>query len=383
MNNTDYYSVFRIRAFNDLTNRAKPGILIYITVWFAIAYALELATVNPTFFTLNSAILFVFVVTRALHLRLRRNVTAENVSLLEGWLVGSVLFGALHWGMMTAWVFYEPTLTNVEAPILVVLAALAMGGTSTLSISRVIRIYYPILLFLPSAAYFAWEGSQQSLMYASLIIASIIYIFIASSSSEQDYWQALSSNVIAEERALELEKLTITDPLTQIKNRMFFDTEYEKEWQRSARLKSCMSVLMIDLDFFKKLNDNYGHIFGDAVLQKVAAALDESVLRPADCVARYGGEEFIVMLPATNEEGLGIVAERVLQNIAALKFEYQGQSINVTCSIGGATSSPHPSHNSEELIKRADDALYQAKENGRNRFVMSKDELDERITRIG
>ncbi len=383
MSNTDYYSLLRIRAFNDLTNRARPGIFIYATVWFAIAFALNIYEENRLFFQINSALIIAFFVARLSHLAMRSRVDKHNVAKLEGFLVGCILIGAIHWGIMSAWVFYDNHLSTAQAPVLIVLAAFAMGGTSTLSISRIIRMYYPGVLFVPSILYFLWSADPSSYLYAGLIIVSWIYIHIASASAEHDYWQAISNNLIAEERAKELEKLSVTDPLTQLKNRMYFDTEYEKEWQRSARLKSCISILMVDLDYFKNLNDTYGHMFGDEVLRSVADCLQTNILRPADCVARYGGEEFIMMLPNTNEEGIRIVAERITHAVSKLTFESEEKTVHVTCSIGGATAYPHPEHDRSDLVKKADIALYEAKESGRNKFIINTDNLDPKVPRIG
>ena len=383
MSNTDYYSLLRIRAFNDLTNRAKPGIFIYATVWFAIAFSLDIHKQAGIFFEVNSSLIVAFFVVRLTHLFFRNKVDKSNVALLETVLVTSILLGALHWGIMSVLVFYDGDMATIQAPILIVLAAFAMGGTSTLSISRTIRLLYPCFLFSPSILFFLWEGTSLSFLYAGLIAASWVYIYIASTSAEHDYWQAISNNLIAEERAKDLEKLSVTDPLTQLKNRMYFDAEYEKEWQRSARLKSCISLLMVDLDYFKQLNDNYGHVFGDEVLQAVAACISDNVLRPADCVARYGGEEFIIMLPNTNEDGLHLVAERITNAVSELKFKSNEKQVHVTCSIGGATAYPHPEHDRAELVKKADSALYEAKEKGRNLFVISQEDIDPQIPRIG
>ncbi|MCH2157237.1 MAG: GGDEF domain-containing protein [Oleiphilaceae bacterium] len=383
MSDTDYYSVLRIKAFNDLANRAKPGIFIYAIVWFAIAFSLNLHESSPLFFQINSGLIVLIFITRLTHLFLRKQVDKHNVNFLEMWLTTSILLAALHWGLMSAWIFYDSELTNIEPPMLIVLAAFAMGGTSTLSISPLIRKLYPVVLFYPSIIYFLWNQNPNDLLYAGLMVTSWGYILIASKSAEHDYWQAISNNLIAEERAKELEKLSVTDPLTQIKNRMFFDAEFEKEWQRGARLKSCLSILMVDLDYFKQINDNYGHVFGDEVLIKVASCLSETLMRPADCVARYGGEEFILLLPNTGEEGASTIAERLTRKVAELHFEHDEKKVQITCSIGGATSYPHPNQDRADLVKRADSALYEAKDQGRNRFIFNEEALDPSVPLIG
>ncbi|WP_156493557.1 hypothetical protein, partial [Oleiphilus sp. HI0125] len=122
MSDTDYYSVLRIKAFNDLANRAKPGIFIYAIVWFAIAFSLNLHESSPLFFQINSGLIVLIFITRLTHLFLRKQVDKHNVNFLEMWLTTSILLAALHWGLMSAWIFYDSELTNIEPPMLIVLA---------------------------------------------------------------------------------------------------------------------------------------------------------------------------------------------------------------------------------------------------------------------
>ncbi len=149
---------------------------------------------------------------------------------------------------------------------------------------------------------------------------------------------------------------------------MFFDKEYNKEWKRCSRMACPLSLVMIDLDFFKNLNDNYGHVFGDDCLKRTAEAINQEVARPSDCVARYGGEEFIILLPNTNAKGAKNIAQKVLRAVSDLAFEADGQTVKITCSIGGATATPDFRIDRSELIKEADTALYYAKEHGRNQY---------------
>tara|TARA_R110002167_G_scaffold49632_9_gene145384 strand:+ start:44 stop:445 length:402 start_codon:yes stop_codon:yes gene_type:complete len=125
---------------------------------------------------------------------------------------------------------------------------------------------------------------------------------------------------------------------------------------------------MIDLDHFKQLNDKFGHVFGDECLKKAAHAIQNEVSRPADCVARYGGEEFIVLLPNTNPKGAYNIGKRMLKAVSDLRFEVDGEIIKMTCSVGGATTTPNFEKDRSNLIKDADSALYYAKEHGRNQF---------------
>jgi diguanylate cyclase (GGDEF)-like protein len=125
------------------------------------------------------------------------------------------------------------------------------------------------------------------------------------------------------------------------------------------------------VDFFKKYNDTYGHLAGDACLQQVAKAIQLAVKRPADVVARYGGEEFVVILPETGAAGALHVADQILRQVSSLKIPHESSEISeyVTVSVGVATTLPTPEVEPSELVKKADESLYNAKQNGRNRIV--------------
>lgn len=168
---------------------------------------------------------------------------------------------------------------------------------------------------------------------------------------------------------MEISRLAMTDELTGLTNRHHFFKDYTKELKRAARDKSPLSLLMIDIDFFKQYNDTYGHLAGDECLKQVADALNNAVHRPIDIIARYGGEEFIVMLSDTNSAGARLIADNILSAIRELKIEHNGSKVEsfVTISIGSATNTPQINQDIEFLIQLADKALYTAKGSGRNR----------------
>jgi diguanylate cyclase (GGDEF)-like protein len=168
-----------------------------------------------------------------------------------------------------------------------------------------------------------------------------------------------------EEILSKLEVLAITDPLTQLFNRRYFEAIIEKEFSRTARYKFPTSCLIIDVDHFKRVNDEYGHRTGDLVLKELATIIKDC-LRKVDTVARWGGEEFVVLLPETNKVNAVRAASRFLSTIASRAFS--GITRQVTVSIGIA-SVPDPSiDTAEQFIDKADFALYEAKSKGRNRI---------------
>jgi diguanylate cyclase (GGDEF)-like protein/PAS domain S-box-containing protein len=173
----------------------------------------------------------------------------------------------------------------------------------------------------------------------------------------------------------ELQKLVNLDGLTQIANRRCFDEKIVYEWQRLYRERQPLSLLMFDVDYFKLYNDHYGHQLGDQCLLMIAQAVDQLVCRPADLTARYGGEEFIVILPNTNLEGAIAVGKNIHRAIASLQIphEYSDVSDIVTVSMGIASDIPKLDRSPYVLINQADQALYYAKQQGRNRSVIFTD----------
>lgn len=166
-----------------------------------------------------------------------------------------------------------------------------------------------------------------------------------------------------------LSSLSMTDGLTQIANRRYFDDFYTAEWRRACREQGNIGLIMIDVDNFKSFNDHYGHLQGDQCLTQIAQQLKSVVQRPRDFVARFGGEEFIVILPSIQPEGLVVVAERLKQAIDHLNIthDYSNASNIVTVSMGLAWGEPDKSYLPTEMIAAADEALYSAKDAGRNR----------------
>lgn len=186
-------------------------------------------------------------------------------------------------------------------------------------------------------------------------------------------------NDITDRKKLEevLRELSYLDGLTSIANRRHFDEVLSKEWQRALRERKPISVIFIDIDFFKAYNDTYGHLSGDDCLKQVANTISCTVRRPGDFVARYGGEEFAVILPNTAALGAITVAESMRKGVESQKILHAGSKVSsyVTISAGVATMIPAQDNNPDFLVATADKALYQAKNEGRNRVVLSAEKL--------
>jgi diguanylate cyclase (GGDEF)-like protein len=168
-----------------------------------------------------------------------------------------------------------------------------------------------------------------------------------------------------------LENLSNIDGLTGIPNRRSFERRLNVEWRQGLRLEMPLSLIMIDIDLFKSFNDRYGHAAGDECLRHVAQELESSLKRPRDSIFRYGGEEFVGLLPETPILGALAVAENIGENIASLRIPYRDSPVasHVTVSQGVATLVPQDADAPIRLIEAADRALYEAKQEGRNRLM--------------
>jgi diguanylate cyclase (GGDEF)-like protein len=171
----------------------------------------------------------------------------------------------------------------------------------------------------------------------------------------------------------ELGGLVNIDSLTRVASRRSFDTRLNQEWQQTINTGAQLTVIFIDIDFFKQYNDTYGHQAGDECLQQVGQLLQNSLSQPTDLAARYGGEEFILLLPQTDIARAKKIARNIQQILAELRIPHEQSMVSsyLTCSMGLAATRPTADHSPESLIAAADQALYQAKHQGRNQYVIA------------
>jgi two-component system cell cycle response regulator len=207
---------------------------------------------------------------------------------------------------------------------------------------------------------FYWKGSEKELELVNLerfikrIIEDLTVIFSR---------KHLYSNI---------KRMSFSDILTGLANRRLFDYVLDREFKKAKRMVKPLSLLMVDIDFFKKVNDTFGHLVGDTVLENIGAILKEGC-RDVDLPARYGGEEFSIVLPETDQTQALAIAERVRERIEEHQFQIGNQFISITASIGGATYDGEKNNGGgDSLIQAADQALYQAKQSGRNVVIFSR-----------
>ncbi|TNI09552.1 GGDEF domain-containing protein [Aeromonas veronii] len=170
----------------------------------------------------------------------------------------------------------------------------------------------------------------------------------------------------------QLDQLAKQDPLTGVANRRHFNIELERALAHSQESGAPLSLILIDVDYFKRFNDHYGHQVGDMCLKEVAQALNRAVRTPSDLVARYGGEEFVLLLPNTDRQAAASVAQRLQDGLASLQLEHLASDVAPWVTVSQGIASNVSGEGASQLLERADQALYRAKESGRNQFCVAE-----------
>lgn len=287
-------------------------------------------------------------------------------------LVYSTLISTL-WGVSGFILFSQQAL--VQATHVLLLGSAVVAAMPVLTLSRM-ALYLQIgMILLPITLNLLLhnEPTQQILAIAALLLGGLLGMAARFVNQLLDDLNAAK---------LQMQEQAHTDPVTQIPNRRFFDHIFKAEWRRAARENQTLSLLMIDVDYFKRYNDHHGHHAGDQCLQIIAQCIRASARRAADVVARHGGEEFVVLLPDTSLEDAAKLAERLRKNIEEQHIPHSDTGIPriITVSIGVAACHPTAQGNMSPdkesiitypamLLKAADRALYRAKRNGRNQIA--------------
>lgn len=343
-----------------------------------------------------------------------------NLDFYGGWLVRTNNFFLILWGFILISAFTPlqnlGLMLTIPSGIILTIFGIcvaiylwAKGNPSAkffvLAWSSIIfTTFLTLVMLIGVVNYFEWFEFTQTLsfLFEVVLLSVALAERISREREEKEFAQAevidqKSSILIIQEKAnIELEKnvrsrtlelakalteleraneelarVSTIDPLTQLYNRGYFDEAANAEISRASRTQASVSMILIDIDHFKKINDSYGHLVGDKCLKLVAKSITDVVSRSSDVVARYGGEEFAVILPDTIERNALIVAERIRNTIEDIAFINEGKAIKLTASFGVVGRTIVQGDTVEEFIRSADSALYQAKDNGRNRIEVN------------
>jgi len=323
---------------------------------------------------------------RLLHVRhvLHRGDLAGSARSLAHQFAAGSTATALLWGVGFVAVGAGLQL-SYQMLFLLTLGGMAAGAFTSMGTYRAGYLLFLGALFVPALIVLLAQGNQLSVNTALLVLLFVGMLAVTQRITYRMWVNGIRASIENEILAdrlgrtndelqaakNELETLAGTDALTRIPNRRYFEQTFALEWSRARRDGLPIACLMTDIDHFKGFNDRYGHPAGDLCLRRIADVLDAELKRPGDMVARYGGEEFVVLLPETDLPGALTVAERLRKRVAALAIRHENSPIarHVTISVGVTSAAPDDAGDKQALVSAADEALYAAKQQGRNRVV--------------
>ncbi len=280
----------------------------------------------------------------------------------------SVILTALVWGVGYAKFTMQPEEGYTQLLMVTCTIGLCSGGVVAFIPNLWLALGFNICIMLPGTISQLAFTDKPSL--GILFALFFIYVIFMAYRQNNEYWTALNNEYLLEQKTKALENLSNRDGLTGIYNRRYFNKAFSFEWKRAARNKTSLVVLICDVDYFKIVNDQYGHLAGDEYLKMLTKLLDSVFKRETDVVARYGGEEFVVLMPEEEIETVMNQAELFRQTVELNPLEFKNQIICGTVSIGVSEMTPEPGMDKDNLLSQADKALYAAKTKGRNQVCL-------------
>jgi diguanylate cyclase (GGDEF)-like protein len=356
------------RVVQDLKKRSTIGIIFYILLSLIAIFADDFYSRHTSFsliFLLSNTGICLF---RLIHLRVYRKTGERYKTFNKGIFFSSVIVTALIWGLMLALIMLQEEEHVTKLITTVCVAGLCAGGVVAFIPHQRLSFFFNIAMLMPFVIIMLVNG--LNLPIATMLFLYSVYLTFIAYRGNQEYWDALENEDLLEIKSLELARLSNTDVLTGLYNRRYFDDAMDREWKRSGRNNSLISIILMDIDHFKTINDTYGHQVGDDYLRKMAEILTSVFKRDSDIVARYGGEEFIILLPGVDTDHAFQLAEKATHKISSMIIDYQGTKVGTTISSGVSCCIPSFNSRSDSIIADADKALYMAKQRGRDQVVV-------------
>lgn len=295
-----------------------------------------------------------------LHHRKRVLQTEEQIHARYRHYLTMVLISAALWGL-SAFLLFPDHASEYQLLYLLIV----VGFTATaMSLVNILPGAYPLLILVIFACIFiklAITPTQFTISLSLVLVFFVLFMLSAAQSFRRNLEDAIGLRI-------KLEQQAIRDALTGVYNRRYFMQQLKHEWQRCTRHQQAITILLIDIDHFKKINDRYGHQQGDRCLVEIAALLDRRIRRSGEFLARIGGEEFAIVLPNARPKAAVKLAEKLRNDISLLNFQHKKQRFQLSVSMGIACTTPQLGSDCEKLFLQADQALYQVKQEGRNNY---------------
>lgn len=358
------------REVQDVSNRTRLGSLYYLLAWL-LTWGFSQAPLQHLLLGLGGCGFFtLMLVLRWIHLpptihsdrRLTRWINRH-------WLL--VLLTAMGWGLAHALALSDPDFQRSQLVATVSTIAFSSAVAFTFSMRLRRGLCTVLLLNLPGLLVLASNGEQQLPILLTLAFY-LIYLLMVGTRSFREYHAGIALELQLLEQRDALERLSRTDSLTGLGNRHQFNDLFPLMLANAKRQGSPLALVLMDIDLFKRVNDQHGHLTGDACLEVFAERMRQVFRRDNDILLRMGGEEFAVLMPGTDLQHAQQMAEQFRACIADNPLQAREHSLNLTTSLGVGTFEPTRDNSSEAFFQRVDSALFQAKADGRNRLVLAR-----------
>lgn len=356
---------FQRRADFDFIKRALPGVYLYLFAWPLIFVSTGFYQQRPIESSAFGILFTLVCVLRLLHGRLTATYYEQHYTLWNGSLTTLCLIHAATWGGLFYLVNLSPAYAELSVMVNLVTAGIASASVQSLVPKFRLTRWYISLLLLPLCVGAALAGEDLQLCF--IVFMFWLYLMFVGKRYHQEYVRAFKIEKSLSEKQVELHRLNRSDPLTQCYNRRCFNEQIELYWQQSKKGQTELSLVMLDIDHFKRINDEYGHPTGDQCLKHFVNVMTEVAIQFDAELYRYGGEEFAILMPDQSESRATQFAEKAREALPQQPLETSQRSISMTLSAGVCSVIPDQTMSIETLIELADQALYGAKSAGRNR----------------
>ncbi len=353
----------------DLKKRSTMGIGFYIIVMGIVLFSYRYYDRHPEFSGTFLTFVMGVCLLRFLHLIADRWVPHQFEKINTGLFLLSIALTALIWGIGCAKFMIQSGEPDTHLLMVISTMGLCSGGAvAYIPELRLSILFTFLMLAIPVSA---MVFNHVNMPLALSIALYLMYLCLMAYRGNREYWHALENEYLLEEKSKDMEKMSRVDGLTGLYNRRYFDEAFAFEWNRSLRNQTPISLIICDIDHFKSINDQYGHLAGDEYLKAMAMMIRRLFKRKIDISARFGGEEFIILLGDDSSQHVYKLAETLRTMTQEFCLEYEGKTIKTTLSIGVSTYIPRQNDTQGALISKADKALYQSKADGRNRVTQN------------
>lgn len=360
------------RILEDLEQRSTPGMYFYLIITAVVLCVNGFYKRHIEFSVVFASAMAIIAAFRLAQFYLFRTLYAFSRKFNYLAFFASVYATSLIWGAGFGYFMFHPEENASQIVMIASTVGLTAGGVMAFFPAWRVSVIYTILMLGPAVFLMLLHNINPPLVFLILLYA--LYLPVMALRGNREYWNALENEHDLILKNEEIKKLSRTDGLTGLYNRRYFEEIFSMQWKSALRNQSFISLIIGDIDHFKKINDTYGHPAGDAFLQEIAALLRGILKRDTDFIARYGGEEFVALALNTGPEETRLLAETIREEIEKMRLCLNSEILQATISLGAVSCIPRKQDRKEQILKKADDALYRAKKNGRNRVVFHAQE---------